>query len=644
MPQVPGDRYEFGPFCLDMGERTLVCEGKLISLTPKAFEILTLLVQNHGRPLSKEELMRHAWPNTFVDESNLSQHIFQLRKALGDADGHSYIETIPRRGYRFTQNVKKISSNGRFEDKSVSPAPQTGVAPAASPRVNRRQTIALVLTAVLVGIAVIYFVHQRLSLPSSVHAAKVMLVVLPFENLSGDPQEEYFANGLTEETITQLGNLEPGRLGVIARTSAIQYKDTHKDIRQIANELGVDYILEGSVRRDGDRVRISARLIQARDQTHVWAKDYDRNLQDILALQSDLARAVVGQIQVQLTPEENVRLANTPARDPEAYEQYLRGRYFWNKRTPDAYVKAIDYFQQAIARDPGYAQAYAGLADAYALLGSSWGSSIPRSEAMPKAKEAALKALQLDDSLAEAHTSLAFVMMHFEWNWPGSEKEFKRAIDLNPNYATAHQWYAFWFTSQGQVDKALEQMELARKADPLSLIIMADTSEMLLYAGRIDSSVQEARKAIELDPNFRPAYMCLADSYIGAGNYQAAVQALEKILALNAVDTWALTRLAIADAFAGDRSKAESVLRQIRNGVQDQDDIAFQMASVYSALDEKELAFNWLEKAYRHRDGALILLNWRKEFRVLHTDPRYDDFLKRLGLPTPDNSRNPTQN
>lgn len=382
MSQVPGGRFEFGPFCLDLAERVLICEGKLIPLTPKAFEVLSLLVQNHGRALSKEEMMRRTWPDSFVDESNLSQQIFQLRKALGDGDGRSYIETIPRRGYRFTQDVKKVDSNGRAEDKDKSLSPQRGLDSTARPRRNHRPPIA-VLTAVLVCIVAIYVARERIWPLVPARAAKVMLVVLPFVNLSGDPQDEYFSNGLTEEMITQLGNLNPGRLGVIARTSAMQYKDTHADIRQIAKELSVDFVLEGSVRRDGDRVRISTQLIQAGDQTHVWAEDYDRPLRDILALQSDVAKAVVRQIRLQLTPQETGRLASAPARDPEAYEQYLRGRYFWNKRSPDAYVKAIDFFQQAIAQDPGYAQAYAGLADAYALLGSSSSPSVPRSEAMP---------------------------------------------------------------------------------------------------------------------------------------------------------------------------------------------------------------------------------------------------------------------
>jgi len=460
----------------------------------------------------------------------------------------------------------------------------------------------------------------------------MMLAVLPFANLSGDPQQEYISEGLTEEMITQLGSLEPARLGIIARTSAMQYKDAHKGTRQIARELGVDYILEGSVRREGDRVRITAQLIQVKDDTHVWAKNYDRDLRDILTMESDVAGAVAREIQLRLTPAESARLANPPAIDPRVYEFYLKGRYFWNKRTADAYVKAIDSFQQAIAADPGYAPAYAGLADAYALLGSSWNPSIPRNLAMPKAKEAALRALQLDDSLAEAHTSLAFVRMHYEWDWPGSEREFRRALELNHNYATAHQWYSFWFVSQGRIDEALQQLAFAQIADPLSLIIMADTSEILGYARHFDSSMEKAKRALDLDPTFALAYMCLADSHMGTKDYPAAVIDLQKALALNAGNTWALTKLGVVYAAAGERNKSEAILRGLLKDAKNRDDAAIDVAQIYSMLGEKDRAFAWLEKAYEYREGALILLNQRMEFEPLHPDPRYSDLVRRLGL------------
>ena len=460
-----------------------------------------------------------------------------------------------------------------------------------------------------------------------------MIAVLPFENLSGDSQQEYFSSGLTEEMITQLGDLEPNRLGVIARTSAMQYKGAKKDTRQIGRELGVDYILEGSVRREGDRVRITAQLIQVKDQTHLWAKDYDRNLRDILALQSDVAGAIAREIKLKLTSEESARLASTPALNPEAYELYLKGRYFWNKRTVDGFVRAISYFEQATALDPKYAQPYAGLADAYALLGSMPNLEISRGEAMPRAKAAALKALQLNDSLADAHTSLAFVEMQYEWDWPGSEKQFKRALKLNPNYATAHQWYAVWLMSQGKQDAALEEERWAQEADPLSTIIKTDTAQLLVYAGRYDEAVQQAQRALEIDPGFLLGHDYLAVAYTEKKDYQAAISEYQRVLAVSKGEVWATSGIACTYALAGQRRKSEAVLRDILRREKNREDLAIQLAVVYAALGENDQAFAWLEKAYQHRDGGLILLNAVPEFQSLHLDSRFDALAHRMGLP-----------
>src|SRR3989475_8860445 len=319
-------------------------------------------------------------------------------------------------------------------------------------------------------------------------AARVMLVVLPFENLPGEPQEEYLSDGLTEEMITQLGRLHPERLGVIARTSAMQYKNTDKRTDQIGSELGVAYVLEGSLRRAGDRVRISAQLIQVRDQTHLWAESYERDLRDILALQSDVAQAIARQIELKLTPQQQARLARGRPIDPRAYELYSKGRYFWNKRSEEGYRRAIQYFQQAIARDSEYAPAYAGLADAYALLGSMPNVELPRSEAMPRARTAAIKALALDVGLAEAHTSLAFVQLHFDMGVPAAERECTRALQLNPGYPTAHHWYAFWLLAHGRAEEALQEVRAAQRLDPLSLIINTDVGAMLYYGRRHDEA------------------------------------------------------------------------------------------------------------------------------------------------------------
>jgi TolB-like protein/DNA-binding winged helix-turn-helix (wHTH) protein/Tfp pilus assembly protein PilF len=630
MPKRATRFFDFGRFRLDPAEQLLLADGQLISLTPKAFETLLALVENNGHILEKDELLKRVWPDTFVEEGTLVQNISTLRKVLGmAADGRAFIETIPRRGYRFIGAVQEVDAQ-QAAGRRLPPTSSVG---SPRTRISYGWIAALALAPLLV---ILFLARERIWPPSNVAQPKIMLAVLPFVNLTADPQQEYFINGLTEEMITQLGNLEPDHLGVIARTSAMQYADGRKDARQIGRELGVDYLIEGSVRREGDRVRITAQLIQIKDQTHLWAKEYDRSLRDLLDLQSDVANAVASEIQLKLTPEQTVRLANPSSPDPEAYELYLKGRYFWNKRTQAAYMKAIDYFQQAIARDPKYAQAYAGLADAYALLGSLSAPAAPmsRSEAMPKAKAAALTALQLDETLAEAHTSLAFVRMHYEWDWPGSESEFKRAIELNPNYTTAHQWYALWFTAQGHTDKALEQLRYAEKADPLSVIIKADTSETLAYARRYDQSEQEAKKALELDPNFILAYLDLSDAEVGKRNYSGAILSLQKALAIDSRNIWVLSTLSAAYALDDQRQKSEVILQGILKDAKTRSDMAYDVAQIYSALGEKDQAFAWLEKAFQYRDGGLILLNLRPEFRPLHLDPRYADLTRRLGLPS----------
>jgi TolB-like protein/DNA-binding winged helix-turn-helix (wHTH) protein/Tfp pilus assembly protein PilF len=628
----PTATYEFGPFRLDLAERVLRRNNVSIALTPKAFEVLSLLVESHGFVLTKEDMMRQIWPDSFVDESNLAQHIFQLRKALGDnATGDAFIETVPRRGYRFTADVRRVESGS--DNRGPGSVPPTGRPPLDETRViSRRKTLWITAAALvaLTACALVYFIPRRAS-----HAGtgKIMLAVLPFENLTGDPQQDYFSDGLTEEMISKLGNLEPNYLAVIARTSAMQYKDTHKDVRQIGQELGVDFILEGSVRRDGDRVRITAQLVRTKDQTHIWANSYDRNLHDILTLQNDVSSAIAAEIRMSLTAQPGARLASAPPRDPDAYEAYLEGRYFWNKRSQAGYLKAIEYFEQAIARDPNYARAYAGLADAYALLGALPLAEIPRSDAMGKAKAAALTALQLDETLAEAHTSLAFVRMHYDWDWSGAQTEFEHALELDPSYATAHEWYAIWFTAQGRTDQALQQLEFAQKADPLSLVIRADTSEVLGYARRYDDSEREAQGALELDPTFMLAYISLADAQMDEKDYRAAIENLQKGLVRNDRNTWLLSRLGVAYALDGDRNQSEEILKGLLTDVKNRGDLAFNIAQIYAVLGERDQTFAWLEKAFQYREGALILLGNRTEFEGVHQDPRYADLLRRLGLP-----------
>ena len=449
---------QFGPFHLDPAERLLLRDETEVRLPPKAFDLLVALVSSRGRLLEKEYLLRQVWPGTFVEESSLAQHVSLLRKALQDGeDGISYIETVPKSGYRFTTPVREIP--GR-RGGAAKPADQDLAAGPDEVKRSRSWIAPLAAAAVLLlAVAAIWpFTGVglwRRSSPAVPPSGKVMVVVLPFQNLTGDPGQDFFSDGFTEEMITQLGHLDPAHLGVIARTSAMHYRDTKLGVNVIARELGVQYVVEGSVRRAANRIRISAQLIQVRDQTHLWAQNYDREGRDVLDVQSQVASAIAEQIQLKLTPEASSRFARSTPVDLEAYDDYLQGRYFWNRRDRPGLQKAVQYLEQAVARDSTQPKFYAGLADALAILGSLPDSPIPRPEAMERARAAAMRAISLDELSAEPHASLAFVEMHYDWNWAAAEKEFRSAIELNSSYATAHHWYAYYLMSMGRQDDSL---------------------------------------------------------------------------------------------------------------------------------------------------------------------------------------------
>ena len=599
--------YDFGTFRLDPVEHVLLSASSRVPLTPKAFETLLALVESAGHILEKDDLLKRVWRDTYVEEGTLARNISTLRKALGDdPDGKTYIETIPRRGYCFVAPVRWVLDEGLGTSDTMAAQPHA-TAQADSQPSRSHWLLATALLAILLAGAFVFW-HHPLHL-REVAANRITLAVLPFENLSGEPTQQFFADGFSEELITQLGSLEPTRLGVIGRASAMHYQGTTKNAREIGHELGAEYLLTGSVRRDMDHVGITAHLIRAEDGTSLWAKDYDRRVSDILALQNEVASAIAREISLKLSPEKNARLTSVHPLNPLAYESYLKGRYFWNKRTAMSYVKAIEYFNEAIALDPQYAQAYTGLADAYALLGSLSNTEIPRREAMPKAKAAALTALRLDDSLAEAHTSLAFEEMHYEWDWPAAEREFKHALDLNPNYATAHQWYAIWFVGRGNIDQALAQLSLAEKADPLSLVIKADTAEVLNIVGRYERALQVATRAIELDPNFVLAHYDLGNSYVGQGRYPQAMSEYQKMLAADSGNVWARTATARVYAQMGQRAAAKRLLNEVLEACGNEGNCSYEISTIYFSLGESDRSIEWLEKAYQAHEGALIFLN-----------------------------------
>lgn len=621
-------RYSFGPFLLDPSERILLRENRPVHVPHKAFETLLALVEKNGHVLTKAELLSRVWPDTFVEAATLAQSIFTLRKVLGEApNGHEYIETVPKLGYRFVW-----PDDGALQ--IAAPAPLLS---GARPKRRLRSLLAAssLATVVAIILAAGYLAwrpHRPRPLQAAPPPKRVMLAVLPIANLNADPQDVYFSEGLTEEIITQLGQMKPQQLGVIAKTTAMRYADDGKSVHEVAQELGVDYILLGSVRREGREVRVSVQLIRGQDQSYVWAQNYDRDLRHILALEDELAHDIAGKIPVGKTSP----TGKQPTRgntDPEAYEAYLKGRYFWAKRTEPDYVKAISYFQTAIERAPRYAQAQAGLADTYALLGSMPNAEMSRSEAMSKARAAATRALQLDEALAEAHTSLGFVKMHYDWDWKGAEQEFQRAIELNPNYPTAHHWYAYDLAAMNRMPEAITEMRQARQEDPLSAILKTDLAEFLYYADRYEQAIEQAKATLQIDPQFLLAHYVLELIYDEQHRFPEALAESKKAVELGGKNPWTLGLLGRTYALAGDRSQAEQVLRQLKELEGKRYEMSGVIAGLAAVLGKRDEAFAALEKAYEERDGGLIMLNYDHGLDPLRSDPRFADLVSRVGLP-----------
>lgn len=635
--------YQFGPFRLDPEKRVLLRGQEPVPLQMKAFETLLMLVRHSQQVVLKDDLMKTVWPDTFVEEANLTQNIFVLRKTLGDeATEHRYIVTVPGRGYRFTQKVQAIPVAAVEEEEEIVVESHSRSRLAIEEAGSREAHLALapsrhhvhrILAVVVMAglLAAGYVVGRRYWPLRSANPGRIMMAVLPFQNLTGDPDQDYFADGLTEEMISKLGQLHPEQLGVIARTSVMGYKHSDKRLDQIGRDLSVQYVLEGSLRHTADRVRITAQLIRVTDQSHLWAQDYDRSLQDVITVQDDVAASVAQEIQIRLTPQELTQLSHARAVDPQAYEDYLKGRYFWNKRTEDGFRKGIEHFEAAIARDPNYAQAYAGLADAYVLLGGY--AFAPQKDAMPKAKAAALKALAIDDHLAEAYTSLGLIVEQYEWNWAEAEKDFKRAIELNPNYSVAHHWYGDGYLALvGRNDEMIAELRKAHELDPLSLIIDVDLAKRLCYAGKHDEAIEMLRKILEADPTFMQAHYYLSQCFAMEKSYPQAIAELEKMGPLD-VNPKATAWLGRIYALTGRRKEALQIIDELRQKSQRTYIDPTFIAPIYIALGEKDRGFEWLERAYNERSPNLLSLKLEAAYDPIRSDPRFADLVRRVGIP-----------
>lgn len=613
--------YEFGDFRVEVQERLLRAQGQAMAITPKAFDTLVLLLENAGRLVEKDTFFARLWPDTVVEEASLAQNISLLRRLLSaGTDGTKFIETVPKRGYRFVAAVRRVEagetgSASATQTESVVPAPEE----AAKKRRRRVALAAIGLVALIVVAGMLVYVGRQRPATGAIRS----IAVLPLENLSGDPSQEFLSDGITDELITALARMHAVR--VISRASTMSYKGSRKPLPQIARELNVDAVLEGSMVSAGDRVRLRAQLIRGDTDEHVWAEAYERDLRDVLAMESELARDVAGAIRSQLPPARAERPVNA-----EAHELYLKGRYFWNQRNQQSLNKAIDYFQQAIAKDPNYAAAYSGLADCYILLGGY--GIMPLLEALEHARTAAESALRLDDELAEAHTSLGLIKTFDGWNWVESRRQFERAIQLNPNYATAHHWYGDGYLAPiGRVDDALAELRKAQELDPLSPVITADVGKELYFARRYDEAIAQFHRALELDPDSPQAHAGLENTYIEKGMYTEAAAEL-KVLDRARMVQHRMFHRAYLLAREGRHQEARQVLRELLLVMQRSYLDPGCIALLHTALGDKDQAFAWLERAYLARSSYMTSLKGLPGYDPLRSDPRFDSLVRRVGL------------
>lgn len=637
--QQPVRRLRFGVFELDLRAGELRKHGLRVRLQEQPFQVLTMLAEHPGEVVTREELQKKLWPaDTFVDfDHGLNKAISKIREALGDsAESPRFVETVARRGYRFLAEVKgadaarigstEIPREIRGAAEVGHEAKAAGAAEARGPALPKLAWTIAAFVLLVAGATLPAWKFAPWRRPPVVIRS---LAVLPLESLSSDASQDYFADGMTDELISDLGQISA--LRVISRTSVMGYKRARKPLPQIARELNVDAVVEGTVLRSGDQVRITAQLIEAATDKHLWSQSYEGELRDTLGLQSQVAREIAEQIRINVNPQEKAALRSAKVVNPAAYESYLKGRYFWNKRTADGLNTALAYFKQAVDEDPKYAEAYSGLADTYALLGDWQYGVMTAKEALPKAKAAARTALELDSTLGEAHNSLAFCLDGFDWDLNSGDWEFRRAIELNPGYATAHHWYAWHLSLLGRYDQALVEMRKAQSLDPLSLIINADLAELLVLAHAYDESIAQSRKTIEMDGNFALAHNQLGQAYLQQHRNEEAVAELQRAVQLSGESPTAMANLARAYVASGKRNEAEKLLNDLEKRSLPGYSHAPEIATIYAALGDKNQAMNWLEKGYEERFNPGVLL--RPGLDPLVSDPRFRDLERRMGLP-----------
>jgi TolB-like protein/DNA-binding winged helix-turn-helix (wHTH) protein/Flp pilus assembly protein TadD len=656
-------------FELDLRPRRLRRGNHVLKLERIPLEILILLLEHAGEIVSREKIVARVWGNdVFLDTDNsIRGAIRKVRQALkDDSETPRFIQTVTGRGYRFiapiisppeehpteppkpeaqvvlagTQSFvsgpdsrAQGGSRGLMDQKQEQTAgqiPSTETARRRVPRRTQRRLVVGLSSFAMVSVLSLLAFWGRGSRVPAVLQRKTVLAVLPFDNLSRDPDQEFFSEGLNDEMIVQVGKLSPEQLTVIARSSVAKYKGSKLTAKEVGRELKADYLVQGSVRRSSDRVRITVQLIQAQNQTDLWTESYDRELKDVMAVQDSVVQSIASQIHIALTAEEKTRLANSRQIPPDAYLAYLKGRYYWNKRTGDSLQRAEQYFQQAIDSDPAYAAAYSGFADCNS--GLAWHGFKAPADALPKAYSAARKAVEIDPQSAEAHASLGLVLSH-RWDWAGAEAEFKRAQELDPQYANAHHWYGDYLSIRSRHGEAVAEAKQALELDPLNLMISTWVGLRYYMASDYSHAIDQNRNSVELDPNFAAAHLLLGEDYREAGLHSEAVNELKKAANLSGDSPLYTAQVAVALAVAGRNDDALRIAHELERASRKRYVSPYGLAQIYAASNKNEDTFRWLQAAYEDHAVWMGYLAVDPIFDRYRSNERFKDLLRRLGLP-----------
>jgi TolB-like protein/DNA-binding winged helix-turn-helix (wHTH) protein/Flp pilus assembly protein TadD len=625
----------FSIFELDLRSGELRKKGLKIKLQEQPFQVLAMLLERPGQVVTREELQQKLWPEgTFVDyEQGLNVAIKKLREALGDsAESPRFVETLARRGYRFIgQRPQDSPEDERAELGGSTDAQSAGrlVSSKAESKPRRRfgpRAVGVLVLTMLVASGGFYWLARR---DRATHETINSLAILPFTNAGGDAASEYLSDGITESLINNFSRLR--QLRVVARATAFRHKGQERNPQEIGRHLKVGAVLMGRILQRGDSLNVQAELVDVSDGSQLWGAQFQRQLTDLLVLQEEIAREISEKLRLQLTGEQQKRLTRRYTESAEAYQLYLKGRYHWNKRTTEGLNKGIEYFKQAIGRDSNFALCYAGLADSYNML-PGYGLASPK-DSFPQAKEAARTALKIDISLADAHTALAFALMHYDWNWPQAEREFKLAIELNPSYAFAHQWYAIYLQSMQRRNEAIAEIKQALELEPLSLAINTGVSWVFCWAGRYDEAIDAAKTAVELDPSFAMGHVRLALAYEQKQLYEKAIHEAQIAVTLSNGNSVRLSELAHIYGASGQRGKAKELINELTQRSSQRYVPAQDFAWVYTGLGDREPAFAWWQKAYEERGMRLAFLQGDPGFNAIRSDPRFAELVRRVGLP-----------